>query len=74
MIKIGDKVVIKNWSEYKPKVVRIYREDPNGKETKWDFETGRIMVQLDWSEYGFEKSKVALHDQDKSWFLYSDAN
>lgn len=73
MPKVGDRIIVKGWAHFDVRVSRIYQEDARGNETKWDFETNRIMLELDWGpEFG--KSKVALHDKDKTWFPYNSAN
>lgn len=72
MVKVGDRIVIKNWPQIKTIVSRIYKINSQGEETKWEFETGAIMLELDSGEFG--KSKVCLHDENKSWYKYSEAN
>lgn len=72
MVRVGDRVVVKGWPEIVVKVARIYQVDPRGNETKWDFDTARIMLDLDWGEYG--TSKVALHDKNRTWFPYTSSN
>lgn len=72
MIKVGDRIVIKNWPEIKTIVKRIYKVDSKGVETKWEFQTGAIMLELDSGEFGI--SKACLHDENKYWYRYSDAN
>lgn len=71
LVKVGDKVRVAGWNL--PVVIeKIYFEDRDGKETKWEFEASRVMLSLNWGEHG--KSKVSMNDKDKVWFLYSAAN
>lgn len=72
MIKVGDRIVIRSWPQIKTVVKRIYKADSVGKETRWEFETGLIILELDSGEFGI--SKVSLHDENKYWYRYSDAN
>jgi len=72
MVKVGDRVVVKNFPHLKTTVSRIYKEDANGNETKWDFETADIRLELDWGEHG--KSKVYMHDENSVWYLYTATN
>jgi hypothetical protein len=60
MVKVGDRVVVNGLSQ-KAFVERIEEDAAN-----------RITIFLDWKEFG--KSKVYLHDLNKSWYQYSDAN
>lgn len=71
MLKIGDKVIVKGYTN--PVIVsEIYQEDRAGKKTKWDFDTARVMIVLDWGSFG--KSKVSITDENKYWHKYSEAN
>lgn len=73
-LKIGDKVVIKGWTQFQPKVAEITQHKGDGEKTKWEFDTGYVRVKLDWSEYGFAPSYVSFHDENKQWFRFSSAN
>ena len=59
MIKIGDRLVVQGM------------QLPAYVESIWfDSETNRTVIELDWREHG--KSKVYLHDEDKTWVRYSE--
>ncbi len=71
-IKVGDRVCVKNWQHLPAVVSDIYMENKEGIKTKWEFDCSRVVIELDWKEHG--KSKVALHDQNNTWFLYKSNN
>jgi hypothetical protein len=60
-IKIGDRVVVNGLSQ-KAYVENIVE----------DHDTASTIIFLDWKEFG--KSKVYMHDLNKSWYKYSEAN
>lgn len=70
MIKVGDRVVVGTW-DFPVFVTRIYFENDDGEEV-FEFEGGIKMLALDWGMHG--KSKVAMHDEGKSWKKYSIPN
>lgn len=61
MIKIGDRLVVQG-SPFAAYVESI-EEDPG---------TASTVIHLDWKEYG--KSRVYLHDENKTWHLYLNVN
>lgn len=61
MVNIGDRLVVQG-SPFPAYVERI-EEDPS---------TARTILHLDWKEHG--KSRVYLHDENKVWYKYSNAN
>lgn len=72
IIKVGDRVVVQGWT-VPITVAKIYLEDPTGHETPFSETAGRVMLKLDWGpEFG--ESKVALHDENKTWFRYAVVN
>lgn len=71
-IKVGDKVVVCGYVNLPAIIYNIYWEDFNGKVTSDSSKISRIMLELDWGEHG--KSRVALHDENKIWYRYSEAN
>lgn len=71
LIKVGDRVVVHGWT-VPIRVKRIYLEDATGHETPFSEKAGRVMLALDWGEFG--ESKVALHDENRTWYRYMIAN
>lgn len=71
-IKIGDRIAVKGYQQYPARVTRIYKVDRDGNETKWDFETSLIYLDLDWGELG--TSRVKLHERGKTWYPYGATN
>lgn len=61
MVTIGDRLVVQGRSE--PAYVESIEEDAT---------TASTILHLDWKEHG--KSHVFLHDENKVWFKYSNAN
>jgi hypothetical protein len=61
MIEIGDRLVVSGipFPAYVEKV-------------EYESETDRTVIYLDWKEHG--KSKVYLHDENKTWYKYSCNN
>ena len=57
MIKVGDRLLVQN-SPF-PAYVESIEYDPI---------TDRTTIYLDWKEYG--KSRVYLHDENKTWVKY----
>ena len=62
MIKIGDRVVVSGRMET-PVYVKDIVDDP---------ENAQIILILNWGIWG--TSRVYLHDQDKTWYKYSESN
>lgn len=62
MIKIGDRVVVYGRMET-PVYVKDIVDDP---------ENDRTILILNWGNFG--TSKVYLHDQDKTWYEYTESN
>lgn len=61
MISIGDRLVVQGRPE--PAYVERIEEDPS---------TASTILHLDWKEFG--KSRVYLHDENKVWYKYTNAN
>lgn len=61
MVSIGDRLVVQG-SPF-PAYVESIEEDPT---------TASTVIRLDWKEHG--KSRVYLHDENKVWYKYTDAN
>jgi len=61
MVKINDRLVVQGMSV--PAYVEKIEFEPS---------TGRTVLSLDWKEHG--KSKVYLHDENHTWYLYSNNN
>lgn len=61
MVQVGDRLVVQKRSEA-AYVERI----------EYDATTASTVLHLDWKEYG--KSRVFLHDENKVWYKYSNAN
>jgi hypothetical protein len=71
-IKVGERVVIPTWKDMKVVVSRIFFLDKEDLETKFQDNAVRIMLELDWGTYG--KSRVAMTDENKTWYRYTSAN
>jgi hypothetical protein len=61
MIKIGDRLVVQGLP-YPAYVEGI----------KYDLNTARTVIELDWKEHG--KSRVYAHDENVTWYKYNEAN
>lgn len=61
MVKVGDRLVVQGLPF--PAYVEKIEQEP---------ETASTIIFLDWKKFG--KSKVYLHDENKTWFRYSDKN
>jgi hypothetical protein len=61
MVAIGDRLVVQGSSF--PAYVEKIEADPS---------TASTVLYLDWGSYG--KSRVYLHDENKVWYKYSNAN
>lgn len=61
MVKIGDRLVVSGMP-FPAYVERI----------EYDPQTARTFIFLDWKEFG--KSRVFLHDENKTWYKYSENN
>lgn len=61
MVTIGDRLVVQG-SPF-PAYVESIEADPT---------TASTIIHLDWKEHG--KSRVYLHDENKIWYKYSNAN
>jgi hypothetical protein len=61
MVKIGDRLVVQG-SAFPAYVESIW----------YDENTASTVINLDWREYG--KSKVYLHDENKTWVLFLNQN
>ncbi len=61
MVTIGDRLVVQG-SPFPAYVEKI----------EADSTTASTVIHLDWKEYG--KSRVYLHDENKVWYKYSNAN
>ncbi len=73
-LKIGDRVVVKSWAQFQPKIISFKKYDNQNNETNWEFDCGYVRMELDWSEYGFANSKINFHDENVSWHRFSSAN
>lgn len=73
-LKIGDKVVLKSWTHFQPKIAKFVQYNSRNEKTKWDFETGYVKIELDWSEYGFTSSNINAHDEGSIWFRLLNFN
>lgn len=60
MVKVGDRVVVSGWDL--PVYVAAIQKDPG---------TASVILHLDWKEFG--KSRVFLHDQNKTWKLHNSS-
>ena len=70
-IKVGDRVSVYGYT-LPITVSRIYWVDAQGNETEFSKLAAKVMLELSWGEHG--KSKVALDDENKVWYRYSNAN
>ena len=71
MVKIGERVKVSDYS-IPVFVSRIFFVDATGREV--DEVLGVVqMLELDWGPEN-SKSKVALHDEGKTWVKYSGLN
>lgn len=61
MVQVGDRLVVQG-SQFPAFVERI----------EFDPKTASTVIHLDWKEHG--KSRVYLHDENKIWFKYTNAN
>ena len=61
MIKVGDRLIVNNLPF--PAFVEAIQFEP---------ETYRTIVYLNWREHG--KSKVYMHDENKTWKKYLEVN
>ena len=61
MVAIGDRLVVQGSSF--PAYVESIEKDPT---------TASTVIRLDWREHG--KSRVYLHDENKVWYKYNNAN
>lgn len=61
MVKVGDRLVVQGLSIH-PTVESVWYEK----------ETDRTVIELDWGEHGH--SRVYAHDENKTWYRYSDSN
>lgn len=61
MVKVGDRLVVQGMPF--PAYVECIR---------FEEETKRTVIELDWREHG--KSKVYAHDENNIWYKYTDAN
>lgn len=62
MLKIGERLVVMGLKEYPAIVEKVW----------FDQETDRTVIELDWGEHG--KSRVYAHDENKSWYRYTNSN
>jgi len=70
MVKVGDRVRVGTW-DLPVFVKRIYFVDGQDNEC-FEFEAAQQILELDWGQHG--KSKVALHEEGKTWHKYLDLN
>lgn len=61
MVQVGDRLVVQK----RPEPAYVER-------IEYDATTASTILHLDWKEYG--KSRVFLHDENKVWYKYSNAN
>lgn len=61
MINVGDRLVVQSMA-FPAYVERIEYEES----------TARTILHLDWKEFG--KSRVYLHDENKTWYKYVSNN
>lgn len=61
MIQVGDRLVVQ--SSAFPAYVERIEEEPS---------TKRTIIYLDWKDFG--KSRVYLHDENVTWYKYSNCN
>lgn len=73
MLNVGDRIVVSGF-DIPVFITKVYFENDDGEEV-FEFEASRKMLALKWGKNGEHgKSKVAMHDQDKIWFVYRDLN
>jgi ketopantoate hydroxymethyltransferase len=61
MVKVGDRLVVQGM----PFAAYVERIEE-------DLASARTVLHLDWKEHG--KSRVYLHDENKTWYKYTNAN
>jgi len=61
MVKVGDRLVVQGMQF--PAYIEKIEPEPS---------TARVILHLDWKEFG--KSRVYLHDENKTWFKYESNN